>query len=101
ATSMRIDAARLSGRAGLGPGDTPRPDATGEHAWHDILDAAESSSRVAPLAAASSASLSRTSDSAITRVSGPEDSSPTLPYGLAGESAARWAAPPPAPAPAP
>ncbi|MFY0530829.1 hypothetical protein [Nannocystis pusilla] len=74
AISMRIDAARLSGRAGL----VPVSDAasTGEHALRDILDAADSS-----------AVLSRTATSI-------HDSAPTLPYGRASESATRWAVPP-------
>jgi serine/threonine-protein kinase len=86
AISMRIDAARLSGRAGL----VPVSDAasTGEHALRDVLDAADSS-----------ASLSRTSssDSALTRVASIHDSAPTLLYGRPGESATRWRAPPPEP----
>ncbi|WP_434415257.1 protein kinase domain-containing protein [Nannocystis pusilla] len=77
AISMRIDAARLSGRAGL----VPVSDAasTGEHALRDILDAADSS-----------AVLSRTATSI-------HDSAPTLPYGRASESATRWTVPPPEP----
>ncbi|MCY0986074.1 protein kinase [Nannocystis sp. ILAH1] len=74
ALSMRVDRARLSGRAGL----VPVSDAasTGEHALRDILDAADSS-----------AVLSRTATSI-------HDSAPTLPYGRASESATRWAVPP-------
>lgn len=77
ALSMRVDRARLSGRAGL----VPAADAasTGEHALRDILDAADSS-----------AVLSRTAASI-------HDSAPTLPYGRASESATRWAVPPPDP----
>lgn len=74
AISMRVDRARLSGRAGL----VPVSDAasTGEHALRDILDAADSS-----------AVLSRTAASI-------HDSAPTLAYGRASESGAGWTAPP-------
>ncbi|PCC66737.1 serine/threonine protein kinase [Nannocystis exedens] len=74
AISMRVDRARLSGRAGL----VPVSDAagTGEHALRDILDASDSN-----------AALSGTAASI-------HDSAPTLPYGRASESGARWSAPP-------
>ncbi|WAS98587.1 serine/threonine protein kinase [Nannocystis punicea] len=83
AISMRIDAARLSGRAGLVP--VSDAGSTGEHALRDVLEAGDSG-----------ASLSRTSssDSALTRVASIHDSAPTLAYGRPGDSAARWRAPP-------
>ncbi|MBZ5713113.1 serine/threonine-protein kinase [Nannocystis pusilla] len=87
ATSMRVDRARLSGRAGLVW--AADPGSTGEHALRDLLDAGESGLGLA--SASSSASLSRPD--------GVEESSPALAY----DSATRWAAPssaaPPAIAP--
>lgn len=87
-TSMRIDAARLSGRAGLAPA-TGDPAATGEHPWRDVLDTAESTSGLhSPDCADPSAA------STITRLAAPGDSTPTLPFGLASDSAARWSTSP-------
>ncbi|MDC0719684.1 serine/threonine-protein kinase [Nannocystis bainbridge] len=80
AISMRVDRARLSGRAGLVPASDAA--STGEHPWRDVLEAGDSTAG----AASSSASLSR--DASL------HDSAPTLPYGRASDSAARWVAPP-------
>lgn len=97
ATSMRVQSDRLSGKAGLAPAPVDAA-ATGEHAWRDILDAAESTSG---LGRVESPADSDASDSAITRASSPGDSAPTLPYGVADDSAARWpTSPPPEPPPA-
>ncbi|MCY1058345.1 serine/threonine-protein kinase [Nannocystis sp. SCPEA4] len=81
ATSMRVDRARLSGRAGLVW--AADPGSTGEHVLRDVLDADDSALGLA--SASSSASLSRPD--------GIEESVP----GLAEESATRWVAPSSAP----